>query len=205
MAIHDEAAFETAIEADLLADGWAQGASSNYRPEFGLDTTELMTFLGATQAKAFDKLIGYYGSQPKAQRKVAERIAKDIDARGTLDVLRRGVKDHGVLLRLAYFAPAQLHHPGAAGAVREEPADRHPTTALLGHDNRRAGSCAVRQRHPGRDRGAEERVHRPERRARQGAVPHRPRPARVALRQAGARALRRRPGPRVPHHAAGPR
>jgi type I restriction enzyme R subunit len=111
VAVHDEAAFEAAIEADLLAGGWEQSPSSNYRPELGLDTAELMTFLGATQQKALDKLIGYYGDLPKAQRKVAERIAKEIDARGTLDVLRRGVKDHGVLLRLAYFAPAHSITP----------------------------------------------------------------------------------------------
>ena len=82
MAVHDEASFEAALVADLVAKGWEQGAASGYNPSLGLDTGQLMTFLGATQAKAFDKLIGYHGSQEKAQRKVAKRIAAEIDARG---------------------------------------------------------------------------------------------------------------------------
>jgi type I restriction enzyme, R subunit len=34
------------------------------------------------------------------------RLAAEVDKRGTVDVLRRGVIDHGVLIRLAYFRPA---------------------------------------------------------------------------------------------------
>ena len=111
MAVHDEASFESAIEADLLSAGWQKGAASHYNAALGLDTAELMAFFGATQAKEIDKLKGFYGGIEKAQRKVAERIAAEIDARGTLDVLRRGVKDHGTLLRLAYFAPAHAITP----------------------------------------------------------------------------------------------
>lgn len=37
---------------------------------------------------------------------VTERLAKQIDERGTIDVLRHGVEDLGVHLRLAYFRPA---------------------------------------------------------------------------------------------------
>ena len=95
----------------MLDGGWQKGAPGHYNQTLGIDTAELMAFFGATQAKAFDKLTGFYGGVEKAQRKVAVRIAAEIDTRGTLDVLRRGVKDHGVLLRLAHFAPAHAITP----------------------------------------------------------------------------------------------
>jgi type I restriction enzyme R subunit len=37
---------------------------------------------------------------------VAKRVADEVTARGTVDVLRRGVKDSGVSFRVAFFAPA---------------------------------------------------------------------------------------------------
>lgn len=104
---HTEDKFEAAIEADLLAAGWSKGTPQNYRPEFGLDTAELFTFIGATQIEQWNKLLGYYGNDPDtAQRKFAQRVAAETDQRGTLDVLRHGVTDHGVKFKLAYFAPA---------------------------------------------------------------------------------------------------
>ncbi len=50
----------------------------------------------------------------------------------------------------------------------------------------------VRERAPGRDCGVEEPAHRPDRRACDRAVPHRPRPEERDLRPTGGRALRRR-------------
>jgi type I restriction enzyme R subunit len=38
--------------------------------------------------------------------KAVALVAKELDLRGTLDVLRHGVTDSGVRLRLAFFRPA---------------------------------------------------------------------------------------------------
>ena len=103
---HIEARFEEAIESHLLSKGWKSGTPSNYRPSLGLDTAELYTFLGATQSKEWERLVGLHGGADVAQRKFAERLAKEIDVRGTVDVLRRGVVDLGVRIDLAYFRPA---------------------------------------------------------------------------------------------------
>ena len=103
MAVHQEVAFETAIEHDLIEAGWAKGSPTDYNRELGLDTERLVEFLTATQPDECARLEQIYGSS--VTEKVVTRIAGEIDSRGTLDVLRNGVKDHGVALRLAFFEP----------------------------------------------------------------------------------------------------
>ncbi|MEV6492473.1 DEAD/DEAH box helicase family protein, partial [Actinoplanes sp. NPDC051633] len=107
MSVHGEGAFEAAIEGSLIDGGWEQGLAYNYDRKLGLDTSELFIFLGSTQNESWLKLVAYHSSNPaEAQRHFAEYLAKQIDERGPLDVLRRGVKDKGILFRLAYFKPA---------------------------------------------------------------------------------------------------
>jgi len=73
----------------------------------GLDTAELFAFIGATQSKEWESLLGRYGNDPDiAQRGFAKRLASELDSRGTVDVLRHGVVDLGVTIRLTYFKPA---------------------------------------------------------------------------------------------------
>jgi type I restriction enzyme R subunit len=105
--VHVEERFEAAIEASMLAAGWHKGAPHDYRPDLGLDTAQLFAFLHTTQPKAWAKVLGYYGGDEAAGRaKFAQHLAEAIDQRGPLDVLRHGLKDHGVLVALAFFAPA---------------------------------------------------------------------------------------------------
>jgi type I restriction enzyme R subunit len=109
---HKELQFEEAINAHLLAHGWISGTASNYRPVLGLDIAELFTFIGATQATEWKRLLGLRGGADVAQRKFSERLAAEITQRGTVDVLRRGVVDLGVRIELAYFRPAHEITPG---------------------------------------------------------------------------------------------
>jgi type I restriction enzyme R subunit len=91
-----------AVKNDLL-----QGAAADFDATRGLDTGELYTFIGATQAKTWDELVKRYGNNPNmAQAKFADRLAAELDRRGVVDVMRHGVVDQGVTLRLAYFRPA---------------------------------------------------------------------------------------------------
>ncbi len=114
--VHAEQRFEDVIENELLASGWRRGSPGDYSKGLGLDTAQLDTFIGATQKKAFEKLITAYGDIATAQREFAKRVAAEIDKRGALDVLRNGVKDRGVTIQLAYFRPG---HTLAAGALDE--------------------------------------------------------------------------------------
>ncbi len=102
--VYDEEKFEDAIEAGLLGSGWLRGRH-DYRRDLGLDTSELEIFIGDTQQKQWDRLIAAYGGQEAAQREFTRLVAAQIDTRGALDVLRHGVKDRGVTIRLAYFRP----------------------------------------------------------------------------------------------------
>lgn len=108
----DEFLFEEAIESHLLEHGWAKSVPSNFDPVLGLDTAELFAFLGATQIREWESLLGRYGNDPDAaQRGFAKRLASEIDSRGTVDVLRHGVVDLGVTIRLAFFRPAHSLTP----------------------------------------------------------------------------------------------
>ena len=103
----DERGFEEAIEATLLADGYLKSVPSHFDPVLGLDTAELFAFIGVTQGKAWDRILGRYGNDPDAaQRGFARRLAAELDSRGTVDVLRHGVVDLGVTVQLAFFKPA---------------------------------------------------------------------------------------------------
>jgi type I restriction enzyme R subunit len=104
----DERLFEDAIEASLLVrGGYLQSLPFNFDPVLGLDTVELFTFIGATQIREWDSLLGRYGNDVgAAQRGFAKRLAAELDKRGTVDVLRQGVVDLGVTIRLAFFKPA---------------------------------------------------------------------------------------------------
>jgi len=65
-----------------------------------------LTFLGASQAQKWAKLVALHGSPDLAQSKFERRLADELTSRGVIDVLRKGVKDLGVHFDLAYFAPA---------------------------------------------------------------------------------------------------
>jgi type I restriction enzyme R subunit len=107
MSVHDEAAFGNAIVAALLERGWTEGNKQHYQPQLGLDTAQLTEFIGKTQADDWAELIALYGDDANAaQAGFAKRVDQAIGTDGVLDVLRKGVKDHGVLIRLAYFKPS---------------------------------------------------------------------------------------------------
>src|SRR5262249_53633832 len=95
----DERLFETAICDSLIAFGGYNDCkvgthTRDYDRARGLDTADLFAFIGATQKDAFERLVTLYGGDyDSAQRGFADRVAKQIDERGTVDVLRHGVVD----------------------------------------------------------------------------------------------------------------
>ncbi|MCT9107033.1 type I restriction endonuclease [Streptomyces mirabilis] len=120
--VDTEEAFENAVEDGLRAHGWEPGVSYEYKHDLGIDTGELATFLGASQNDAWLRLQAEYGEGETASiQRFAKRVAQQIDARGVLDVLRRGVNDRNVKIRLAYFRPA---HTLAVDALAEYDANR---------------------------------------------------------------------------------
>jgi type I restriction enzyme R subunit len=115
-----EARFEDAIESALLTGGWLPGPAG-YSPDLGLDAAELDTFIKATQPTEFEQLTAAHSGIEAAGQELAKLVASEIDDRGALDVLRHGVKDRGITIRLAYFRPS---HTLAEGALDQYQANR---------------------------------------------------------------------------------
>jgi len=104
VAIHIERTFEDAIEAHLLANSYLKGSKADYDLTLALDRAQALAFVRDTQPKEWSRLVAIHGAT--VEDKVIARLAKELDARGTLDVLRRGITDYGVKVAMAYFRPA---------------------------------------------------------------------------------------------------
>ncbi|WP_202867711.1 type I restriction endonuclease subunit R [Kribbella pittospori] len=106
-----------------------KGRGDTYDPELGLDPGQLMPFVQAVQPEAWEKLVQFAGGKlDVAERDFAKVVAKEVDQRGVLDVLRNGIKDRGVRVRLAYFRPA---HTVADDALAEYQQNRLSVTRQL--------------------------------------------------------------------------
>jgi type I restriction enzyme, R subunit len=102
-----ERKFEGEVEAWLLGrGGYAKGDQHALDRELGLDPGEVFAFIQATQPELWRTLGERHGEPDAARANFLRRLAQELDARGTVDVLRHGVKDLGVEIRLAYFKPA---------------------------------------------------------------------------------------------------
>jgi len=120
MKVYGEGAFEEAVLSALRKSGWTRLKNGGgYDRALGLIPGELTAFVRQTQPRAWERLTAAYGEDPSA--KLVRLVGKEIDARGALDVLRRGIKDRGVKVELAFFRPA---HTLAADALSEYLANR---------------------------------------------------------------------------------
>ena len=116
MTLVDESAFEAHIAGWLVDYGgyWRVkvgnlGAElSHFDPAVGVDTADLFEYISATQHREWDRLVnaGYGGDVRQARVGFVKRLASQLDRRGTVDVLRRGVVDRNVKIQLAFFRPA---------------------------------------------------------------------------------------------------
>jgi type I restriction enzyme R subunit len=136
----DERLFEEAIAEHLVNDGGYRvckwGAGSEWASDFdrvrGLDIPELFAFIEGTQATEWEDLVKSYGGSDAATREgFARRLADQIDELGTVEILRHGIVDHGVTIRLAYFKPA---HGLTAELVARYDANRLTLTRQLPYE-----------------------------------------------------------------------
>jgi len=104
-----EAAFETAIEAVLLNDGYSKLTSSAFDAERAIFPEEALTFIRETQGKTWSKLEALHGEETGERVLVA--LCKWMDTHGVLNTLRHGFKCFGKTLRIAFFRPAHGLNP----------------------------------------------------------------------------------------------
>lgn len=113
MNLHQEHHFEREICEQLAAQGWlyGEGDAAHHHRQSGLFLPDLLAWIEATQPDSWQRLHKTHG--PQLAERLAERIRKNLDERGTLDVLRRGVEMLGLKqpLTLVQFKPALAMNP----------------------------------------------------------------------------------------------
>jgi type I restriction enzyme R subunit len=83
---------------------------SHYQKFQCLDWAILLEFITATQPDTWKALEKQHGTASVGD-KFLQRLTREIERRGTLDVLRRGIKDYGCYFQLAYFKPVSTLNP----------------------------------------------------------------------------------------------
>jgi type I restriction enzyme R subunit len=112
MSITTEHTFETALVQTLIEQGgYTEGNAPDYSPELGMFSDEVIMFLQQSQPKRWQKIVSIHGAD--AENRVIQRLYKELDLRGSLDVLRNGFVDYGVRFQMAYFQPASGLNPDA--------------------------------------------------------------------------------------------
>lgn len=115
--IHTEQTFEEAIESNLLEQGgYVQGSSNDFDAQLGLFPNYITNFLKQSQSTAWDKITNIH--KDEVEKKVIQRLLKEVELRGALDVIRKGFTDYGVKFQMAYFKPESALNPEANGLYK---------------------------------------------------------------------------------------
>ena len=109
--------------------GWIAGHSTAYDREYAVDSEQLFTFLQTTQPEEWAKLgIGdFKDKKGMARQKFLARLQGEITRRGTIDLLRHGLKHGALSFDLFYGTPS----PENAKAVARHAANRFSITRQL--------------------------------------------------------------------------
>ena len=97
--------FEADIEQWLLTDGgYTKGDQKTYNKERAIDMTTLIKFIALTQEKQWDRYVRKYGD--KAENRLYQVFQDNVVRYGLIWVLRNGIDDMGIKLKMCYFRPA---------------------------------------------------------------------------------------------------
>ncbi|MBN2702963.1 MAG: type I restriction endonuclease subunit R [Pontiellaceae bacterium] len=98
-----EKIFQQDIINHLVSHGWSLGESSEYDQKHALYTDDLVGYLSETQPDQWAK---FSAINPKGvQDALLRSVARQLDKKGTLHVLRNVIKDRGAKFRLCQFKP----------------------------------------------------------------------------------------------------
>ncbi|HEU5439301.1 MAG TPA: type I restriction endonuclease [Ktedonobacterales bacterium] len=111
---------DSAAESGLVRDaraaygaypsgGYRKRSPDDYDRALCLIPRDVLDFVYATQPKEWEKFAAQHGADAKPR--LLQRLHAEVAARGTLDVLRDGIKAHGCTFRLAYFPPSSGLNP----------------------------------------------------------------------------------------------
>ncbi len=113
MTLHLEIKFEDDICNHLAANGWlyAEKDAQHYDRTRALYPADVIAWVQAAQPQAWETLNKNHGAN--AENTLLDRLRKQLDDRGTLDVLRNGIELLGLKqpLALTQFKPALAMNP----------------------------------------------------------------------------------------------
>ena len=106
-----EQAFESTVESTLLGGGWRAGDLAEWDIDRALFPARAVSFIRDTQPELWAEMAALQGDDLEAR--IVEALARELDTKGSLEVLRHGFRFFGRTFRVAYFAPAHGLNPDA--------------------------------------------------------------------------------------------
>ncbi len=104
-----ERAFETYVEEILSANGWVSGSNAGWDKQRAIFPTEVFAFLKQTQPVLWAEMGRLHAAGLESL--ILTTLVKELDAKGSLNVIRHGFKFYGKTFRLSYFKPAHGANP----------------------------------------------------------------------------------------------
>lgn len=120
-----EEGLESLIVAAMTGFGWIAGTNADYDREYAVDLAQLTAFLEVTQKEVAAEL--QLRTDGPVRRKFLAQLQGEITRRGTIDVMRKGVKHGPHSIDLFYGTPS----PENKEAVRRHAANRFSVTRQL--------------------------------------------------------------------------
>jgi type I restriction enzyme R subunit len=124
-----ESGLESLILNGLVDRGWIAGNPKDYDRTFCLDLSHLRAFVQETQPKLFEAL--GLGVESPTTKQFLTRLEKEINTRGVIDVLRKGIRHNQHDLTLFYASPS----PGNTKAAELHALNRFSVTRQLRYSN----------------------------------------------------------------------
>ena len=131
-----EKRFEQDIETYFLNHGFRKVLPSTYDKEKMLFSDVLEEFVSTTQPKAWARYTKLYGAS--AVDKLTRRVNTAISESNVLDVLKKGIKDMGIEIKLCYFKPSsnlnqdlvKLYEGNICGITRQFPYSKNSNNTI---------------------------------------------------------------------------
>ncbi|KZB90376.1 restriction endonuclease subunit R [Bacillus sp. VT 712] len=137
MAIdRSEKALESLIEAEMLGMGYVKGHM--YNRDTCIDQESLIEFIRDSQPIAWQNLEKHFKSETPNQ--IFARLTKELELRGTLEVLRKGIDLFGTQIKLAYFKP---EHRLSDQAIERYKANRLTVSRQVYYSNQHQNSLDI--------------------------------------------------------------
>jgi len=100
---YDEGNFENFIEQELLERGYESIPSADFDQERGIFPDLVVSFVQETQPKKWEKLKTAY--KDNARKRFLQDLTSALEGRGTLEIIRHGLRTTGTTINLAAFKP----------------------------------------------------------------------------------------------------